>query len=131
MGKTIIQLMLESIIRMMQCKSAMGETDHIKMMEYLDNYPNLKTIPDHEVEYIAYKILPKPDDELKQLSRSDIYFHHDNAIKAFVDLSKHLPQDSDIVNQINQYQEQPWTASFEDLHIISERIRDCIINKKC
>lgn len=118
----ITQLMLKAIMGIMVCNRRNGINEHPEMVEYIDNYPDLKTIPHHEVAYIAYKLSPNPDSE---------YSHHADILESFVDLSKHLPQDSNLVKQINQYQKQPWTASFRDLRIVSEKIYDCVKNKKC
>lgn len=116
------QIMLKAVMGIMVCYKHMGRAEHSEMMEYIDNYPDLKTIPHHEVAYMAYKLSPDPSNE---------YSHHADIIESFVDLSKLLPQDSDLVKQINQYQKQPWTVSFEDLNIISEKILEYVSNKKC
>lgn len=110
---TIIQSMLISIMGIMRCKSAMGHTDHIEMMEYLNNYPNLKEIPEHEVRYIAFKLSPSSD---------SIYNQHSMLLKALDDPIQTLPANSNIAKQMAEYKKHPWTASFEDLKVMSEQI---------
>jgi hypothetical protein len=113
--RKITQMMLRIVIKMIMCHSAMGKTDYDHMMEYLDNYSDLDTIPHHEVSYMACELSPDSDIE---------HACHDFIIKSLADLSKKLPQDSDIVKQIQQYQKQPWTASPHDLNVISKKLAD-------
>lgn len=111
--QAITNMLIQTIVGIMNIRSKMGESDHLEMMNYLDKYPNLNTIPLYELEYMAYKLSPNPE---------SIYAHHDDILNSLVDLSTQIQLDDDLNEQINQYRKQPWTASFKHLSDISEKI---------